>query len=114
MIELIIQELPPSINHYWLTAGKRRYISKEGLYFRQLIHQSAKNQRIEGRLQLYIELTASNKRKWDCDNRVKAVQDALQHAGVFDDDEQIDRLVVYRMTIAKSNKTRIVISQIEG
>ena len=112
-IELFIQCLPPSVNHYWGTRGNRRYISKEGIAFRQEVALISRGKRIEGRLQLYVELTASNKRRWDLDNRIKSLQDALQHAGVYEDDAQIDRLVAYRMVVGDKDRTRVVISNIE-
>lgn len=114
VIELSTQCLPPSVNHYWLVSGKRRFISKEGQAFRQEIALAVRGKRITGRLSCYVELTASNKRRWDLDNRIKALLDALQHAGLFEDDSQVDKLTVYRMSVGDKDKTRVVISQIEG
>ena len=48
------------------------------------------------RLSLEIVLWPKDKRKYDIDNRIKALLDSLQDAGVFDDDEQIDQINVYR------------------
>lgn len=111
MIEIILPLLPPSVNHYWLTSGKRRYISAAGQSFRAEVFHAVKGAKITGRLQCVVELTANNKRRWDLDNRIKALLDALQHAGAFSDDSQVDRLVVYRMPVSDANKTRVVLSQ---
>jgi crossover junction endodeoxyribonuclease RusA len=113
-IDLTVANLPPTVNHYWLAAGKRRYISIPGHAFRALIVAAVNGRKISGRLNCYVELTASNRRRWDLDNRIKALLDALQHAGLFDDDSQVDKLTVYRMTVGDTDRTRVVISRIEG
>ncbi len=111
-IELTVANLPPTVNHYWLAAGKRRYISKPGQAFRALVAAAVNGRKIAGRLNCYVELTASNRRRWDLDNRIKALLDALQHAGLFEDDAQVDYLTVCRMTVGDADRTRVVVSPI--
>lgn len=48
------------------------------------------------RLELAIEFIVKDKRRWDIDNRVKALQDCLISAGILKDDSQIDSLHVIR------------------
>lgn len=50
----------------------------------------------KARLFVTLTLHAPNQRKLDIDNRCKVLLDSLQHAGVYDDDAQIDRLLVIR------------------
>lgn len=48
------------------------------------------------RLFVTLTLHAPNQRKIDIDNRIKVCLDSIQHAGIYDDDAQIDRLLVIR------------------
>ena len=64
----------------------------------------------QARLSLEIVLWPKDKRKYDIDNRIKALLDSLQDAGVFDDDEQIDQINVYRGTGEhKGGQARVLI-----
>jgi crossover junction endodeoxyribonuclease RusA len=51
-----------------------------------------------------------DRRAADLDNRLKALNDALEHAGVFDDDEQIDELHVTRGPIVKGGECFVMIA----
>tara|TARA_R100000963_G_scaffold32792_1_gene24721 strand:- start:1293 stop:1619 length:327 start_codon:yes stop_codon:yes gene_type:complete len=67
---------------------------------------------VEGRLFVHIRLHAPNRRKYDIDNRIKALMDALQFAEVFADDEVVDRLLVTRHDIIKGGLAVVCIEQI--
>jgi crossover junction endodeoxyribonuclease RusA len=58
-------------------------------------------------------MSMRDRRASDLDNRLKALCDALEHAGVFDDDEQIDELVIVRGPIVKGGECRVMISERE-
>lgn len=65
--------------------------------------------RAEGRLAVFIALYAPTRRSYDIDNRIKSTLDALQCAGVFDDDEQVDVLWVMRKEVVKGGMAKVVI-----
>lgn len=97
---------PPSTNTYWrhITKGKlagRTLISEAGRDYRAAIQSlSAANKlpRFGGdvRLAFAMEVHAPDRRRRDLDNTLKATFDSLTHAGVWDDDSQIDRIQVER------------------
>jgi crossover junction endodeoxyribonuclease RusA len=64
------------------------------------------------RLQMQVTLFPRDRRKQDIDNRIKALWDALTDAGVFDDDEQIDILIVQRGEIRKGGGCLVMIDEI--
>ena len=47
-------------------------------------------------LEVRIEFTTKDHRKWDIDNRIKPLQDCLERAGVIENDRQIESLHVKR------------------
>lgn len=61
------------------------------------------------RLEMQVTLYPKDRRKQDIDNRIKALWDALTDAGVFDDDEQIDVLMVQRGAIKKGGGCIVMI-----
>lgn len=108
---------PPSVNHYWRTprtgalAG-RTLISEEGRAYRNAVNTQVTLQRarhhITNRIRVEIEAFMPDRRRRDLDNLPKSVLDSLTHAGVWQDDAQIDDLRIYRApTIAGMLKVRI-------
>ena len=110
MINLTLP-FPPTINHAYGYAGKRKYLKKEGHDFRKAVTEAAieAKAKISGRLAIFIALYPATRRKFDIDNRVKAVQDALQLAGVFLDDEQVDFLWVVRRPVVQGGMCKVVL-----
>lgn len=110
MIKLTLP-FPPTLNHMWGYAGKRKYLKKEAHEFRAKVTEAAieAKAKISGRLAIFIALYPSSRRKFDIDNRIKAVQDALQIAGVFLDDEQIDFIWVVRRPVIQGGMCKVVL-----
>lgn len=84
---------PPSTNTYWRHGNGHHYLSNSGRRYRELVAASFQRQsgaKQYGHLALFAVLWPKDKRKRDLDNHGgKALLDALQFAGAFDDDCQI-------------------------
>ena len=109
---------PPTINTYWRhkVAGRLAtvYITPEGKQYRKavndLVLEAAMIQQYlkqDGPLRVEIQAFPPDKRKRDLDNILKSLLDSLTHAGVWEDDSQIQDLRIYRSTIAGMVKVRI-------
>ena len=88
---------PPSVNHYYRRVGSRTLISREGRAFREKVCSivAAAGVRPQtGPLQVEIEVYPPDRRRRDIDNCLKALLDALEHAGAYHDDSQIVRLEI--------------------
>lgn len=109
---------PPSVNSYWRTVriGKsnRTLISEKGRLYRErvLALLGRAKQPFTGRLRLTVEMFPPDKRKRDVDNFLKASLDALTHAGIYQDDSQIDILIVKRLSVHKGGCLKVFIDEI--
>jgi crossover junction endodeoxyribonuclease RusA len=105
--------LPPSINTYWRKSPRGMYITAEGKDFRQRVAEIvAERNAIKfgaARLCVALHVSMRDRRIADIDNRVKAALDALTHAGVYDDDSQIDELLVCRGEIVKGGRLGVMV-----
>ena len=109
--------LPPSVNSYRTIFRNRMNISKAGKEFKTQVSDYVVEYRVpklgKARLEMQVILYPRDRRKQDIDNRIKALWDALGDAGVFDDDEQIDILMVSRGEIKKGGGCLVIIQEIE-
>ena len=105
---------PPSTNTYWRVVHGRPIISRDGRLYRARVVMELKLLRLTkytGRLNVRLEFFPPDKRRRDLDNLNKALLDALQHGGLYDDDSQIDRLELVRMPVKAGGQTLIEITE---
>ncbi len=120
LIDVTLDGLPPTVNHLYRSANGHRYKTPEGKAYQesaayemraQMAAAPAKRAQgpYSGPVALHIIMTTRTRRRWDLDNRVKAVQDCLMMAGIIKDDSQLDELVVRREPYPKLDRTRIMV-----
>ncbi len=124
MIELSLP-FPPSVNHYWghravrvrktgkLTAVK--YLSGKAKDFRKAVADIVNEQfdeppNLRGSLAVIVKQHyGPDGTPQDIDNCLKPLFDALEHAGVYRDDKQIDELLVVKKRRAIVGRVDVII-----
>lgn len=118
----LVLPFPPSVNAYWRAPNSgplkgRHLISKEGRAFqsaacaatieqlRKLPKPSSEAAAVE------IILYPPDQRRRDIDNYNKALFDALTHAGVWDDDSQVKKMLVEWGPVVPKGKVEITINR---
>ena len=92
---------PPSVNTYWRSVvihGRNKVlISEKGRNYRKEVAWTlAGCKKFTGLVRVEVECWMPDRRKRDLDNLFKAIGDSLTHAGVWDDDSQVDDLRIFR------------------
>mgnify|MGYP002864320232 CR=1 FL=1 len=102
LCEVELKGLPPTVNHLYRNSKRGyRYKTVSGRYYQDYVSLRL-SQEWQGRSEyagdigLHIEFTVKTRRRWDIDNRVKALQDCLSMAGIIKDDKQVNILHVER------------------
>lgn len=115
---------PPSVNAYWRSPNSgplkgRTLVSAKGREYqsdacaaiieqlRKLPNPSSAPAAVE------IVLFPPDARRRDIDNYNKALFDALTHAGIWEDDSQIKRMLVEWGPVTQKGKVEITISKYE-
>lgn len=108
--------IPPSINHYYganVNGSRRvvRYIKPAGKIFRKEVIVAASEYRgvFGGEDRLALRALLFLPAGGDLDNRAKPLLDALQHAGVFPNDSQIDELHIKRGYRVRGGRCEVTI-----
>ena len=115
----LILPYPPSINHYYIPVARgKQVISQAGKDYREAVSiavekQCAGHATLTGRLAILIEWHAPDtpaQRTRDIDNPEKPLLDALEHAGVYLNDGQIDDKRTRRSTRHQPPYVRITLA----
>ena len=108
---------PPSMNTYWRNFRGRTILSPKGREFKAAVADYVVEYRVpklgDSKLRISMVLFPRDKRKIDIDNRIKCVLDALQDAGVFNDDFQVDELSIVRGKPIKGGAIRVLIEVLD-
>jgi crossover junction endodeoxyribonuclease RusA len=105
---------PPSVNHYWGQKGTQRFIGRKGKDFRVSVQLETLTKgilKLTGRLSVSIDLFPPDNRKRDLDNVLKSLLDAMEHAGCYENDSQIDKLSIVRREVVKNGKCLVTITE---
>jgi crossover junction endodeoxyribonuclease RusA len=109
---------PPSINNYWIASGHRRFISKRGVEFKQAVSEYVALHQLESfggaLVDVNIILRPRNLRLMDIDNCIKPILDALQDAGLMDDDKQVGHVSIRRGLPIADGKCIVSIEVLTG
>lgn len=107
---------PPSVNRYWRNVRGRVLISKEGREYRTAVCLRLAGEPFgfgTKRIAVSIHASPPDRRRRDLDNLGKAALDALQYAGIYADDSQIDHLSFWRLAPEPpTGRFRVVITEI--
>jgi len=114
MIATLQLPLPPSMNTYWRNFRGRTILSQGGRDYKLAVQEYITVNNVpsfgQNRLQAIITIFPRDRRSIDLDNRLKALFDSLQDAGVFDDDGQFDKIEIARGKIKPGGGCTIVIA----
>ena len=107
---------PPSVNHYWGQSGNNKFLGKKGKEFRIAVAEACLDAQVvalEGRVSLHVSLCPPDRRQRDVDNVLKHLLDAMEHAGCYDNDNQIDELHIIRRDVQKGGSCVVLILPIK-
>ena len=119
----MILPYPPSVNHYWRKWNNRMVISREGRAYRERVQAllatagagggaggDGDDPPDDGSLALAMDAFPPDRRRRDLDNIQKPLLDALEHAGVYGDDGQIDWLLTRRQVREPGGKVIVQVA----
>lgn len=115
---------PPSANNLWRHVNGKPMISKSVRVYRREVYLAVLSAKevggplsvgvtgfylpLVGRLALDMILIPKNAQRRDLDNHIKVVQDALTHAGFWQDDVQVDDVRIRRGAVDAQNPRLIL------
>ena len=109
---------PPSVNHYYARNrnGSTR-ISEAGRAYRWRVVAECRKaglaKALPGRVHVAITAHPPDARRRDLDNTLKATLDAMQYAGVYVDDAQVDHLSIERGAVEKGGRLKVLVWDVQ-
>jgi Holliday junction resolvase RusA-like endonuclease len=104
---------PPTLNHnigrrggrYFQSGEYKSFLSQVGWLWLKAVPRDWNK---ESRYSVVVELIYNTRRRYDVDNRVKPILDALTRAGTWNDDAQVDEIHVVRGEVDKERPRALV------
>ncbi len=118
LLSLAFEGLPPTVNSMYRTSEQHRYKQQAVKDWQEdiagLLSEQWKPIKFpyRKRAAVSIDFIVADRRAWDIDNRIKALLDCLEIAGVLRNDSQIDSLQVTRHK-GEKNITRITLMELK-
>ena len=108
--------MPPSVNRMYRNGRGGRYKRPEVEEWqsdiaRQLREKWGKLRPYTGEVEVRVQFTVNNRRRWDIDNRLKALLDCFEMGGVIKDDTQISGIIAKRVE-GETSQTQIEVSNL--
>jgi crossover junction endodeoxyribonuclease RusA len=99
--------MPPSVNALYRVFRGRSILSKPGRDWYKIaipsLQAQANGWRCPNRAALTLTFRFPDYRRCDISNRIKALEDAITKAGLWDDDSLVDEIHMYRGAVDKDN-----------
>ena len=108
LLRLVIAGLPPTANQMYRTGRQgQRYKRAEVEEWQSEVAERMRQEwnkplAFMGEVEVRIEFRVKGGRRWDIDNRLKALLDCLEYGRVIKDDAQIARIQASRVTGTES------------
>lgn len=91
---------PPSSNTLYPTVGNRRILSEAGKAYKAEVAKACEGKgHVVGRVTLEVWVYPPDLRRRDISNTVKILEDSFTACGVWEDDFQVDHLIVHRCEV---------------
>lgn len=105
---------PPSVNHYWKPRkGGGKYLAPAANQFRADVCAATLPTGVlnfQGDVCLEVKLyPPADNNKYDIDNVLKALLDALKYARVYQDDSQVCKLTVWKFTPLRRGHVEVTV-----
>ena len=118
LIYLELRGLPPSVNMMYRNGRGGRYKRPEVEEWqsdvaRQMREEWGKLSPYTEEVEVRVQFTVNNRRRWDVDNRLKALLDCFEMGGVIKDDTQISGIIAKRVE-GETSQTQIEMSEYTG
>ena len=110
--------MPPSVNRIWRKGRHGMYRSSPYMAWRQAAAEAVSGvwsgNPYAGSVSVELRVYGASRRRYDLDNRAKAVLDLFESVGVLEDDGQVDRLVLRRGPIVKGGGVWAIVQPMDA